>query len=30
MLLNNQKANLGLLIAVAMPLMLDLVSKARQ
>ena len=30
MLLNNQKANLGLLIAVALPLMLDLVSKARQ
>lgn len=29
-LLNNKKANLGLLIAVALPRMLDLVAKARE
>jgi hypothetical protein len=30
MLLNNQRANLGLLISVALPRMLDRVTKARQ
>ncbi|MEY4754553.1 MAG: hypothetical protein RJA44_2228 [Pseudomonadota bacterium] len=30
MLLNNKKANLGLLIAVALPQMLDVVAKARR